>query len=75
MIWQEKHEIEKARREKMREAMEEYDKTVYRPALAALRERCGEQGHKPGHWHNNGLGCSFLYCAICGATMETACDA
>ncbi len=72
-IWQEKHEIENARREKMREAMEEYDRTVYRPAMAKMRDRCSERGHKPGHWHYNGLGGSFLICASCGAVMEKDC--
>jgi hypothetical protein len=69
-IWREKHEIEEARRHEMREAMEEYDRTVYHPAMNSLRERCAAIGHKRGNFHDNGIGWTWFYCNQCGDRME-----
>ena len=67
-IWIEKGLIEKARRQKMSELMDEYDKTVYYPAKKALHERCEKVGH---HWNFsdlNPVGYPIFVCSICGAT-------
>jgi hypothetical protein len=55
---------------RLREAMEEYDRTVYYPAKKALYARCEARGHKPGPIHNNGLGWTFVYCSLCGGVCE-----
>jgi hypothetical protein len=67
-IWIERGQIERARRDKMVELMDEYDKTVYYPAKKALRERCEKVGH---HWHFidvNPVGYPIFSCNQCGAT-------
>lgn len=69
-IWHERHRIDAARREKLHEAMDEYDTTVYFPAVKALQERCAAIGHKRGQFHDNGLGWTWFYCNQCGARME-----
>ena len=65
-------EIQKARSEKMRELMEEYDRTVYHPALKELQERClQEHGeHLKSKFHDNGLGWSWWYCGRCGVSHD-----
>lgn len=62
--------IQAARREKMREAMHEYDEKVFYPAMEALRVECGKAGHGSGHAHDNGLGWTFVSCGACGANIE-----
>jgi len=70
-IWIRRGEIDKTRREKMREVMDEYDDTVYYPALKQLREDCEKDGgHKGGTFHNNGLGWSWYYCGRCGGRYD-----
>jgi hypothetical protein len=67
-IWKEKGLIERARRQKMSELMDEYDKTVYYPAKKELRERCEKVGH---HWNfrdTNPVGYPIFDCNQCGAT-------
>ncbi len=71
-IWSERHAIEKARRAKIAELMEKYDKEVYYPAKKALVARCAEIGHvRSSHYHDNGLGWVFFYCNQCGAKNES----
>lgn len=69
-IWARRHKIEKARRDKMTEAMQAYDDTVYRPAITALVEECARVGHTKGNFHNNGLGWCWWYCNKCGGRFE-----
>lgn len=69
-IWREKFQIDKARRQKMHDAMEEYDQTIYYPAMKLLQERCAAIGHKKGVFHDNGLGWSWWYCNQCGSRMD-----
>ena len=64
------YEIEKARREKIKELMHDYDRDVYYPALNAVRAKCKEEGHGAFRWDNNGLGWSFKICLSCGATVQ-----
>lgn len=53
-LWQRRLAIEKDRREKMRQAMWEYDADVYNPAMKALREECeASTGHT---WIFSGIG-------------------
>lgn len=68
-IWSRKQDIESARREKMKEMMDEYDKTVYYPALKALREECvaTHGSHSKTTYHDNGFGWEWWYCGRCGA--------
>lgn len=66
-IWNEKYIIEKKRRAKLRETMDEYDNTVYYPAKESLYKLCEEEtGH---NWNFDGLnlfGGSMFYCLNCG---------
>lgn len=75
-IWQERLRLSDARREKLHEAMEDYDRDVHLPALKALVERCAaEVGHSSdGRWHDNGLGRSWQQCNLCGATINEEYD-
>lgn len=61
-------EIQEARRKKMQELMEEYDRTVYYPALEEIQKKCVEEhgNHLESRWHNNGLGWGWWYCGRCG---------
>lgn len=69
-IWERDREIEKARRIKMAELMEEYDKTVYWPARKKLIEECAAEGHNRGRFHDNGFGWSWYYCSKCGTPFD-----
>ena len=69
-LWKEMMAIQSARRDKLHEAMKDYDETVYGPAMKSLRERCAAIGHQRGRFHNNGLGYSWYWCSQCGAQME-----
>ena len=67
-IWKEKGLIEKSRRQKMSELMDEYDKTVYYPARKALREQCEKIGHRWNFSDLNPVGYPIFVCNQCGAT-------
>lgn len=69
-IWKEYRLIEKERRDKMRELMEEYDKTVYYPACKAIREKCAtvDGGHNFRFIDLNPLGYPIFTCSKCGKT-------
>ncbi len=69
-IWDESRNIQKAKREKVQEVMSEYDKTVYRPALKSLQEKCELLGHKEGIWESNGLGWEWVNCRYCHKTLK-----
>lgn len=63
-------EIEDDRRKEMQRLMQEYDKTVYYPAIKQLREECGIEGHVHGQFHDNGLGWVWWYCKKCGTSFD-----
>lgn len=65
-------DIQRARSNKMRELMAEYDRTVYHPALKELQERCLQENgeHHKSKFHDNGLGWSWWYCGRCGASHD-----
>lgn len=70
-IGERRSDIDRARIKKNRELMDEYDRTVYYPALFALRKECEEsEGHRGGKYHDNGLGWSWFYCGKCGARYD-----
>jgi hypothetical protein len=69
-IWKRRNDIEKARREKMKEAMDEYDRTVFYPARKQLIEDCEKIGHSGGKFHNNGFGWTWFYCGKCGGRYD-----
>ena len=69
-IWRRRGEIDRARREKMRDAMKDYDEQVHRPAYEALVKDCAAIGHKKGRDWNNGLGWHWWHCAWCGTRLE-----
>lgn len=70
-IFSRKHHIEEARRIKQREAMNEYDETVYYPALKALRTECAAVGHYPnGRWQFMVSGAPYQYCGHCSITLS-----
>ena len=69
-IWNRRTEIDRARNKKMKELMEEYDKTVYYPAKNALIQECAKIGHRGGKYHDNGFGWSWFYCGGCGGRYD-----
>lgn len=69
-IWRRHRQLMKERGDKMQELMEEYDKTVYYPALEALRKECEAAGHVRGKYHDNGLGWDWYWCNNCGAAFD-----
>ena len=67
-IWKERHAIQNARHKKLVDAMEGYDRDIYRPALTTLQERCkAAGGHELFDVGNNGFGTSWCLCNLCGA--------
>jgi hypothetical protein len=69
-IWHKSRELDRARRNKMKEAMDEYDRTVYYPAKLAIQKECGETGHTFGSLHDNGFGWTWSYCSLCGGRYD-----
>lgn len=70
-IWSEKHQIERARSQKLHEAMEEYDRKVYFPAKQALQARCAQIGHvAQSNYHFGPTGASWQYCNQCGVRVN-----
>ena len=62
--------IDSARREKRREAMKEYDETIYSPAMTSLRAECAKQGHTPnGRWGFTVGGRAYQHCGACWTTL------
>ena len=76
MSFHDKFVIEEARRKKANELLKEYDETVYKPALAALKvqeeQACAKGGHIPAvnGWHDNGCGYRWLECNRCGIRIH-----
>lgn len=62
--------LERERREKINEAMKEYDEKIYHLKMKELREYCEKKGHQKGRRHDNGLGWSWYYCAYCGGRFN-----
>ena len=69
-IWSRRSEIDRDRRKKMGELMDEYDRTVYYPARKALVRECFLEGHRGGKYHDNGFGWSWFYCGKCGGRYD-----
>ncbi len=69
-IWKMKRQIDRDRREFENEAMKDYDRDVYFPARKKLIEECRTLRHVEGHYYDNGLGWTFLYCGKCGIVMQ-----
>ena len=61
--------LEKQRRDRIKELMDEYDRAVYYPEMKRLRDLCGmtAEGHNQAKFHDNGLGWHWWYCGRCGA--------
>ena len=69
-IFARKVRIEREHREKQTELMREYEETVYRPALKALREECAAAGHHPnGRWHLMVSGRAYQHCGNCSTVL------
>jgi len=68
-IWREYLALQKARREKERVVMADYDRDVHYPALKALRERCVAEGGHHWQWtHVGPSGDPWYSCRSCGKT-------
>lgn len=65
-----RYQIDKARLEKQRDLMKEYDETVYYPAKKQLIADCEKEGHTKGNFHDNGLGWTWWYCGKCGTAFD-----
>lgn len=61
---------DKERREKMTEAMKEYDQNIYWPARRQLIEDCEKEGHVRGNFYDNGLGWTWFWCGKCGTSFD-----
>jgi hypothetical protein len=61
-------EIEKARRDIMRERMRDFDHGYYYPNLKDMREACGRLGHKWRFTHLGPLGDPWFCCDVCHVT-------
>jgi hypothetical protein len=60
----------KERREKTDQLIEEYDNTVYYPAIDKLIKDCEKEGHIKGQFYENGYGVSWYNCEKCGTRIE-----
>lgn len=69
-IWEKKLKIKADRRVMMNKLMQEYDETIYYPAIKALQEECEKQGHVRGKMYNNSLGRTWYDCENCGCEMK-----
>ena len=69
-IGQRHRQLEKERRDKMKELMEEYDQNIYWPARRKLIEDCEKEGHVQGKFHDNGVGWSWFWCGKCGTAFD-----
>ena len=58
------------RNEECAKRMKDYDRDLFQPTLAALRDQCGRHGHIAGSVHNNGFGGSLEECIHCGSRMS-----
>lgn len=65
-IFERYSELERDRRKKNDELMEQYDKEIYYPQLQALRRSCFQEGHRGNNFYNTGAGWSWYYCLKCG---------
>jgi len=61
-IWRERGELDRARREFMKQAMAEYDKTHYEK-LRALQARCSHENERFTHF--GPFGNPWLMCTSC----------
>jgi hypothetical protein len=70
IIWKENLKINADRHRKMKELMEEYDKTVFFPSRKAMQKKCEETvGHTKGEWQIHQFS-SSLSCSLCGKILE-----
>lgn len=59
------------RAQRGRDLLDAYDRDVFEPALAALRERCARMGHRPhDRWLVDGPRRPFSYCHACGQRVD-----
>ena len=65
-----RHRLTAVRSDKARELMRDYDRTVYDPAMAALRAECAAAGHGELTYERNGLGWGWTQCCACGGRVE-----
>jgi hypothetical protein len=65
----ERQSIMRERGKKVAEMLKEYDETVYRPALSALKERCAAAGHGRLRLWDNGVGWAWNECPDCGSRV------
>lgn len=63
-------DVEVARRSFVSAATKDYDSQVFYPALDAIKDECGKEGHGSQYIHNNGLGWVFMHCSDCGKMLE-----
>jgi hypothetical protein len=66
-VWQRRGALDKARREFMRNAMAEFDKTHY-AAMRELQDECKESGHNWRFTHLGPLGDPWFSCTLCHAS-------
>ena len=72
-ISQARFELERARREKLREMMAEYDKDYF-AKLKVLHEQCGTLGHNWRFTHLGPLGHPWFSCTVCSKSRVDGFD-
>lgn len=64
-----KYDINKREREERMELLKDHQKK-FALERAALIKACEEVGHIEGRFHDNGLGCTWMWCSRCGGTIK-----
>ena len=70
-IFDEKLELDKARRYKLNEFLSEYDAQIYNPAIKKIREKCKRLGHEFAfHSFNLPHSHKIYKCHYCGVSRH-----
>lgn len=70
-IFDEKLELDKTRRSKLNEFLNDYDSRIYNPAIKKIREKCKKLGHKFTFHSFNLLHSHKIYkCHYCGVSKH-----
>jgi len=68
-IFDEKLELDKARRSKLNEFLNDYDSRIYNPAIKKIREKCKQLGHKFS-FYNLDSSHRIYKCNYCGVSKH-----
>lgn len=63
-----RYDIDKREREERMALLKDHSKK-FSLERASLIRSCGEAGHIEGKFHDNGVGCTWMWCSRCGASI------